>query len=187
MATCLLVSTTYAASHHLDDFAILAQILLNVNTSWHTIYNFIFYQLNHYHIQNVTDKMEKFCNVIKAHEEVVIQRYIDKCAVFYGASMFTFYLVTFAIITLVPPMTHRPFPTLAEYPFNVSYQPLKTIIYIHQSMVGIMMAAQLSTNVFISLLLWFASARFEILSEELKKATDFYSLFQSIKKHQELF
>ncbi|XP_011705510.1 PREDICTED: uncharacterized protein LOC105460706, partial [Wasmannia auropunctata] len=135
---------------------------------------------------NVADKLENFCNVMKAHEEVIVQRYIDKCIIVYGISMFTFYLVTFVIITLVPPITHRPFPILAEYPFNVSYQPLKTIIFIHQSMIGIMMAAQLSTNIFMALLLWFASIRFEILSEELKKATDLYSLFQCIKKHQEL-
>ncbi|XP_011706198.1 PREDICTED: uncharacterized protein LOC105461401, partial [Wasmannia auropunctata] len=122
---------------------------------------------------------------MKAHEEVIVQRYIDKCIIVYGISMFTFYLVTFVQI-LLPTIMQQPFPTLAEYPFDVFYQPLRTIIYLQQCMAGLYMAAQLCTNIFMALLLWFASIRFEILSEELKKATDLYSLFQCIKKHQEL-
>lgn len=123
---------------------------------------------------------------MKPHEEVIIQRYINKCVIFYATSMFTFYFCTFLQVTVIPPMLHQSFPTPSEYPFNVSYQPLKTIIYIQQSMVGVIVSAQLCANVFMTLLLWFATARFEILNEELKKATDFYPLFQCIKKHQEL-
>lgn len=130
--------------------------------------------------------MINFCEIMKPHEEVVIQQYIDKCIVFHSVSMFMFYFVTFGTIVVLPIVTNQMFPTLVEYPFDVSYQPLKTVIYIQQSYVGIIMTGQLCMNILMSLLLWFASARFEILSEELKKVTSFYSLFQCIKKHQEL-
>jgi len=123
---------------------------------------------------------------MKPHEEVIIQRYVDKCVVFYGVSMFIFNFSTAATITILPYLNHQSFPTLAEYPFDVFYQPLKTIIYIQQSIASILMGEQLCANIFMSLLLWFATARFEILCEELKQATDFYTLFQCIKKHQEL-
>jgi len=130
--------------------------------------------------------MLNFCDTMKPHEEIIIQRYVDKCVVFYGVSMFIFNFSTAATITILPYLNHEPFPTLAEYPFDVFYQPLKTIIYIQQSISMILLGEQLCANIFMSLLLWFATARFEILCEELKKATDFYSLFQCIKKHQEL-
>ncbi|XP_018305421.1 uncharacterized protein [Mycetomoellerius zeteki] len=63
---------------------------------------------------------------MKPHEEVVIQQYIDKCIVFHSVSMFMFYFVTFGTIVVLPIVTNQMFPTLVEYPFDVSYQPLKT-------------------------------------------------------------
>lgn len=123
---------------------------------------------------------------MKPHEEVVIQRYIDKCVVFHGISLITFYWIALVTIVLIPPLMHQPFPTLAEYPFDVSYQPVKTIIFIQQSTVGVLVAGQLCMNVYMAMLLWFVSARFEILSEELKKTTNIYQLFECIKKHQKL-
>lgn len=137
-------------------------------------------------MQNVTNEMKNFCDFMKPHEEIVIQRYIDKCITFYGASMFIFYFTTFITITVLPPAMHQPFPTLAEYPFNVSYQPLKTIIYIQQSITGIIISAQLCSNIFMALLLWFTTARFDILTEELRNVTNVYQLIMYIKKHQKL-
>lgn len=122
---------------------------------------------------------------MKPHEEVIIQRYIDKCILFHGGSIFIYYFFTFLTI-VIPSVTSQTFPTLAEYPFDVFYQPLKTIIYIQQSIAGIILAGQLCTNIFMGLLLWFASARFEILTEELEKATNIYEVYKCIKKHQEL-
>ncbi|XP_071565725.1 uncharacterized protein [Temnothorax nylanderi] len=141
--------------------------------------------INHHHIQNVTFEMVNFSGLMKPHEEVLIQRYIDKCVVLYGASIFTIYVAMFFAIA-IPLVTEQTFPTLAEYPFDVSYQPLKTIIYIQQSAAGVLIAGQLCTNVFMALLLWFATARFEILSVELGKATNINQLYKCIKKHQEL-
>ncbi|KAG5332393.1 OR22C protein, partial [Acromyrmex heyeri] len=133
-----------------------------------------------------TFEIVNFCNVMKPHEEVVIQRYIDKCIIFYGTSIFIFYWFTFTAITVIPALEHQPFPTLAEYPFDVSYQPVKTIIFMQQSMAGIMVAGQLCMNVYMAMLLWFASARFEILTKELEKTANVYQLFKCIKKHQKL-
>lgn len=137
-------------------------------------------------MQNVVDEMKNFCDFMKPYEEVIIQRYIDKCIIFYGASIFTFYFITFVTITVIPPAMHQPFPTLSEYPFDVSYQPLKTIIFIQQSMSGIITSAQLCMNIFMALLLWFATAKFDILIEELRNVTNVYELIMCIKKHQKL-
>jgi hypothetical protein len=130
--------------------------------------------------------MENFCDLMKPHEKVIIQRYIDKYIRFYGAAIVIYYCLVFVQITILPPLMHQPFPTVVEYPFDVSYQPLKTIIFLQQSMSGTLMGAHLCLNIFMNLLLWFVTARFTILSEELKDATNVYSLFKCIKTHQEL-
>jgi len=78
------------------------------------------------------------------------------------------------------------FPLVIKYPFPVDRQPLRAIVYFHQSL-GIYQAyCQVSSNVFLALLLWFTSARFEILSNKFRMITK-YSEWQScIKEHQEL-
>ncbi|XP_011884099.1 PREDICTED: uncharacterized protein LOC105571242 [Vollenhovia emeryi] len=129
--------------------------------------------------------MINFTNLMKPREEIVFKRYIDKCFVLYEASLISFHLVTLTAIVL-PAVTEQPFPPSAKYPFDVSYQPLKAIIYVKQSAVGFMVTGQLCINVYMALLLWFTAARFDILIEELKTVTNVYELCKCIKKHQEL-
>lgn len=90
------------------------------------------------------------------------------------------------VVIILPFVMDQPFPLLIEYPFDAHHQPLRTILYIHQVIVGIHVSGQLCSNVFMALLLWFASARFEILTEELRKTTDIYHLAKCIRKHQHL-
>ncbi|XP_050454863.1 odorant receptor 22c-like [Cataglyphis hispanica] len=90
------------------------------------------------------------------------------------------------VVVILPFVTNQPFPLLTEYPFDTYRQPLRTILYIHQTIVGVHVSGQLCSNVYMAALLWFASARFEILTEELRKATDVYYLAKCIRKHQDL-
>jgi len=122
---------------------------------------------------------------MEPHEEIVIQRYIDKYAVFYGVSIIVFYLTSVAYGTM-PLLIQQPFPSIGEYPFDVFYEPLQTIIYVQQAIVAFIVSGELCLNIFVSLLLWFSSARFEILIEELKTITNVYQLIKCIKKHQEI-
>ncbi|XP_024873155.1 uncharacterized protein LOC112455444, partial [Temnothorax curvispinosus] len=180
-----ILSMIYTITNHFDDPEIFVQLIPITSGLIHTSLNLIFYTVNHHHIQNVTFEMVHFSGLMKPHEEIVVQRHIDKCVVYHGGTIFIYYMATFLTITL-PFVTQQSFPTLTEYPFDVSHQPLKTIIYIHQSAAGILVAAQLCINPFMALLLWFATARFEILTEELGKITNAYQLFKCIKEHQEL-
>ncbi|XP_011053774.1 PREDICTED: odorant receptor coreceptor-like [Acromyrmex echinatior] len=122
---------------------------------------------------------------MKPREEVVIQRYIDKCAAFYGVSSIIFYFIVVAACAIAP-MIHQPFPMLIEYPFDVYYEPLRTIIYAHQAIVGFIVSGQLCLNTFVATLLWFASARFEIIIEDLRTFTNVYQLTKCIKEHQKI-
>ncbi|KYN19136.1 hypothetical protein ALC57_08492 [Trachymyrmex cornetzi] len=182
----LQIPLIYGITNNLNDPAVLTKQVLMLSSVIHAMFNFILHIINYHHIQNVTFEMIQFCDLMKLHEEIVIQRYIDKCIIFHGTSIFIFYCLTFTAIAVMPILEHQPFPTAAEYPFDVSYQPLKTIIFIQQSMAGIIVAGQLCINVYMALLLWFASARFEMLTEELEKTTNVYQLFKCIEKHQKL-
>ncbi|XP_070511905.1 uncharacterized protein [Cardiocondyla obscurior] len=149
------------------------------------VYNIVCCKVNCYRLQLVTFEMENFCKLLKPREEIVIQRYIHKCVYFYGGSMIWIYLS--AVFIMSGPITlDQYFPTNAEYPFNVYHQPIKSIIFIQQTIACIQGAAQLCMNIFIALLLWFASARFEILVEKLQEVTNLYELKECIQEHQNL-
>ncbi|XP_018396152.1 PREDICTED: uncharacterized protein LOC108774516 [Cyphomyrmex costatus] len=139
-----------------------------------------------YYASNIAFEMEYFCDSMNPHEEIVIQRYIDKCAAFYGVSVLIFYFITIAVTGIVPALLHQPFPLIVEYPFDVYHQPLKTIIYAHQTIVAFIVSGQLCLNTFVAAVLWFASAKFEIIIEELKTFTDVNKLTKCIKKHQKI-
>ncbi|EFN85858.1 hypothetical protein EAI_12510, partial [Harpegnathos saltator] len=111
----------------------------------------------------------------------ILQKYISKCVIFYGGSLINVYL--FTIIFICGPVTlNQPFPTMAEYPFDVSYQPMKTIVYAHQSICALQAASHICINIFTSLLLWFTSARFELLTENLRAIRNIYDLMKCIQE-----
>lgn len=129
--------------------------------------------------------MENFC-VLKPHEEAIVQReYINKYSNFYGFCISSFYMSLFGLF-VGPIVLDEPLPAPADFPFDASYQPLRAITYIHQIMVGLMIAAHLCVNAFMALLLWLTSARFKLLTEELLAITNIYDFAKCIKKHQQL-
>lgn len=130
--------------------------------------------------------MEDVCAFIKPHEEVIIQReYIDKCAFFYGCCIATFYMTLFALF-LGPLVLEQPLPVPAEFPFDASRQPLRTITYVHQIVVGLQISAQLSVNALMAFLIWLAAARFKLLIEDIRTTTNIYDFIKCIEKHQRL-
>lgn len=129
--------------------------------------------------------MESYCKHAIGYEKNILQQYVDRYAMFYAATAMWFYLTAFAVVCS-PPFSSDTFPTYAKYPFNVNYQPLKTVIYVQQSTVGIQMASVLCINILIALLLWFASARFDMLCNELRMISNVYELTQCIRKHQQV-
>ncbi|XP_018363999.1 PREDICTED: uncharacterized protein LOC108761778 [Trachymyrmex cornetzi] len=138
-----------------------------------------------YYASLVTFEMENFCELLKPREEAILQRYINKCVYFYGGSMFWIYLS--AIFIMSGPVTlDQPFPTNAEYPFDVYHQPLRSIIFIQQTIACVQGAAQLCMNIFMALLIWFTSARLEILIEKLQRITNISELKKCIQEHQNL-
>ncbi|GAB1863718.1 Odorant receptor [Camponotus japonicus] len=163
----------------------MAQSIMIMCSTIHVIFNIVSCKINSYRLQLVTYEMENFCELIKSHEEGIIQQYIDKCIYFYGGSILWVYLTTIVIIT-GPAALDQTFPTNAEYPFDIYHQPIKFIIFVYQAFICMQCASQICMNIFIALLLWFTSVRFKLLSEELRAIVDIHDLIQCIQKHQKL-
>ncbi|XP_032686928.1 odorant receptor 67c-like [Odontomachus brunneus] len=130
-------------------------------------------------------ELENFCKLIKPDEEAICQQYIDKYAFFCGGCMTCIYLFVFVIIA-APVALDQPFPTNAEYPFDIYHQPVRSILFIHQSICALQTAAHLCLNFFTAFLLLFTSARFELLIKKLRAVTNIYDLMKCVQEHQKL-
>ncbi|XP_011137412.2 uncharacterized protein LOC105181989 isoform X2 [Harpegnathos saltator] len=152
----LALSLMNTVKNHLNNHIIMAEAIIIICATMHAICNIVVYRINLHHLQSIIFEMENFYKLIKPHEEAILQKYISKCVIFY------------------------------EYPFDVSYQPMKTIVYAHQSICALQAASHICINIFTSLLLWFTSARFELLTENLRAIRNIYDLMKCIQEHQKL-
>ncbi|XP_028050776.1 odorant receptor 85f isoform X2 [Monomorium pharaonis] len=188
---CLILTLSLTAGlmntvkNHVDEPLIMAKSIIVMSPTVHVICNIICCKIYSRRLQLVTFEMENFSELLKPREEEIVQRYIDKCVYFYGGSILCIYLSAIVIIT-GPVTLDQPFPSNAEYPFVMYKQPLKSIIFVHQSFVFIQAAGQICMNVFIALLLWTTSARFELLTIELRAVTDIHGLIKCIREHKKL-
>ncbi|XP_012152307.2 uncharacterized protein LOC105664056 [Megachile rotundata] len=127
-------------------------------------------------------EMKDCCKNAKPYERSTYQRYVDKYSMFYGVSTIWFY-VTALIISTGTLFIPQPFPTNAEYPFPVHYQPLKSIIFLHQSFLLLQCSAHVCINTLCALLMLFAAARFEILKIKLRKVRTSRDLIDCVKTY----
>lgn len=126
--------------------------------------------------------MATYVKHAKACERRVFQKYIAQYSTFYVMSSFWLYLSATVIVvgTLFLPQS---FPTNAEYPFYVNFEPLRTTIFLHQTVVGMQCSAHGCLNVMGAMLMLFVAARFEILSNDLSQATDIGELIKCVKNY----
>ncbi|KYN38568.1 Odorant receptor 47b [Trachymyrmex septentrionalis] len=191
---CILMTTGVIASviyglvknRNTNDLDSFMRSLFSLVSLSHVIGNILCHLIIYQRLQHVTLEMENFCALIKPHEETIVQReYVDKYSNFYGFCISLFYMSLFGLF-IGPVMLDQPLPTAAEFPFDTSHQPLRAITYIHQIIVGLIISAHLCVNAFMALLVWLASARFKLLTEEFRTITNIYNLAKCIKKHQKL-
>ncbi|KAL0125051.1 hypothetical protein PUN28_004301 [Cardiocondyla obscurior] len=186
LTIAVLASMIFALVKNHNDLDLAIKSSLGLFPCSHVIGNILCHLVIYKRLQCVTLEMEKFCELMKPHEEIIVQQeYVDKYSNFYGFCISLFYLSLFGLFA-GPIVLDEPLPAPADFPFDVSHQPLRSITYIHQIVVGLFIAAHLCVNSFMALLLWLASARFKLLSEELRTITSIYDFVKCIKKHQQL-
>ena len=135
--------------------------------------------------QRLIEEMKSCCEKGNSHERRVFQQYVDKYAMYYAASAVWFYgtTVTVLIGTL---FICDPFPTMAEYPFPVDSEPIRSIIFLQQSLAGLQCSSTMCINIFCALLMLFAAARFEILMNEMRTVDNVALFVKYVKKYYAL-
>lgn len=130
--------------------------------------------------------MENYYRHAKAEERDVFQKYIDRYTYLYAT---TLGMITVALLgSFLEPLFRGfdSFPLVIKYPFPIDRQLLRAIVYFHHMLGLYQVYCQVSSNVFLALLLWFTSARFEILSNKFRTATKYSDWKRCISEHQEL-
>lgn len=129
--------------------------------------------------------MENFCKHATADEKATLQRHVDRYKYYHLVYTLWCFLTTVFVISgpLYLPQT---FPTHAKYPFPAERQPLKSFLFLHQSIVGFQASAGMAIDAEVALLLRYAAARFEILAEQLYKADNEQDINACIRNHSQL-
>ncbi|XP_076383783.1 uncharacterized protein LOC117221427 isoform X2 [Megalopta genalis] len=123
----------------------------------------------HDQLQRLIEEMVAYFQNLKPYEKEIYQRYIDDYCPFYAVSSIWNALAAFFVI-IGALFTAQPFPMMAEYPFPVDYEPVKSVIYLQHSYVAVQCVSTLSSNMIAALLILFAAGRFEILMVDLRAA-----------------
>ncbi|XP_011707076.1 PREDICTED: uncharacterized protein LOC105462254 [Wasmannia auropunctata] len=134
-------------------------------------------------LQYLISEMEHNLECAEPYEKEIYQRYVDRCAMFYASSTLAVFLT--ACLTIITPLiaTDQIFPTDAKYPFDVDREPMRTIIFLHQFVAIWQCFSMVCLGTFAALLMWFAAARFEILSQQFRMVTDIYGIIECIRQH----
>ncbi|XP_072742528.1 odorant receptor 49a-like isoform X1 [Anoplolepis gracilipes] len=129
--------------------------------------------------------METFCKQADDKKNITLQRYVDdyKCA--YGTYTLWCYLTAIGVIC-GPLFLPQQFPTDAKYPFPVVHHPVKSIIYLHQSLVGLQVSAGMCIDCSIAILLFYSAARLELLAQKIRSVKTECELDACIKLHDEI-
>ncbi|KAF3428088.1 hypothetical protein E2986_11935 [Frieseomelitta varia] len=130
-------------------------------------------------------EMENFCKRATKTERMVLERYVEKYKYFHGVYILWCFLTT-AFVICGPLYSSQTFPTDAIYPFSLKYQPLKSLIFFHQSLVGFQASSGMGIDIQVALLLRYMTARFELLGMQLRNARSNSELNACIRKHIEL-
>nr|KAF7394355.1 hypothetical protein H0235_016950 [Vespula pensylvanica] len=175
----------YGIRKHYQDSMIVTQSICFCMGSSQVLIKIVIFKIQSTRFKIVTLEMEDFIKRMNIFERTILQRYVDKCAMFHLAMTFSYYTICVAFI-LGPTILPRPFPTFAEYPFKVESHPIHEIIYFQQAFVGIQAAVGVTIDCQVAFLLWYTGARFEILAIKLINIVNEDELKACIKLHDDL-
>ncbi|KYN35091.1 hypothetical protein ALC56_10561 [Trachymyrmex septentrionalis] len=129
-------------------------------------------------------EMETFFKQANKKTNIILQYYVNNYKHIYSIYALWCYMTTIGVIC-GPLFFPQEFPTDAKYPFSVQ-PPIKYIIYLHQSLVGLQAAAGMCTDCNIAILLFYSAARLELLVQKIRNVRNENELDSCIKLHDEI-
>ncbi|XP_029156751.1 odorant receptor 49b-like [Nylanderia fulva] len=144
-----------------------------------------FLSLHYDRLDFVISEMEHYFKCAEKYEREVYQFYVDKCRIFYICSVVSVFC-TIVGLGFGPIVTRDPIPVDAKYPFNVTQEPMRTVIHVHQSVCLYQCFSSVCHSFLFGILIWFTTARFEIVSNQLRNANSLYDIIAGIREHIKL-
>ncbi|KAL6423492.1 hypothetical protein ACFW04_010221 [Cataglyphis niger] len=178
----LIVAGAWTLYNHSDDVLLVMKLGCQLSAVSQVPLQLILFALQDKRLQYIVSEMENYYKQAQKYEKEIFQHYVDKCILFYGIILWWLAMTGISVIT-APLFTSQPFPSEAEYPFDVQHQPLRTLIYAHHIMTAYQSVIQVSANTFPALLLWFVAARFHILSIRFRTMTNMKELIKCTREH----
>nr|XP_033339140.1 uncharacterized protein LOC117227747 [Megalopta genalis] len=149
-----------------------------------TLANMIICSVQHNHYQRLIEEMTSYLDKAKSYEMAIFQQYVDKYSPYHGFSTMMFYFCA-TLVVFSSMFSDQPFPTIAEYPFRVDYEPVRTAIFMNHVLTAYQNVSSVSLNTLAALLLLFAAARFDILMLTLEEAVTVTDLKECMKSYDE--
>ncbi|XP_076284119.1 uncharacterized protein LOC143210812 [Lasioglossum baleicum] len=150
-----------------------------------TVVYIIVCSFQHDHYQRLIEEMTDYVEKAKLYEMVIFQRYLDTYSSFLGITTISFYVAA-TVIVISTLFTDQPFPVIAEFPFRVDYEPVRSTIFLNIAFVALQNVASVSLNTLTALLVLFAAARYDIVMLELQSAVTVADLKECMRKYREV-
>ncbi|XP_070525906.1 uncharacterized protein [Cardiocondyla obscurior] len=129
-------------------------------------------------------EMETFCKQADEKTSVILQYYVNKYKCIYGIYTLWCYITAIGVIC-GPLVFPQEFPTHAKYPFSIT-QAIKILVYLHQSLVGLQVAAGMCIDCNIAILLFYSAVKLELLAQEFRNVKNESELDACINLHNEI-
>ncbi|XP_014601080.1 PREDICTED: odorant receptor 30a-like [Polistes canadensis] len=168
-----------------DNYVVISKSVCLFCAVIQVLLKMIFSRIQRTQFQALFFEMENFCRNADEQERSVLERTVERCKFVHVTYTLGCYL-TAVIIICGPLYTSQNFPTDAKYPFEIDHHPIKEIIFLHQTLVGLQASAGLTIDCQVALLLWYTGAKYEILTEKLMDIQNDNQLNFCLKKHQEI-
>nr|AXM05214.1 odorant receptor [Campoletis chlorideae] len=181
--TLLGIALLNAARYQLDDYLALTKSLCLAFSCLQLVIKILVCKGHRSRLEMIHCSVKDFIENATAREMALLQRYVNRCAPMH------FIVNVFALVAGLA-MISGPFllpinlPSDAKYPFDVDKHPGWDVAYLHHVVAGMQCASITPIECHAAVLIWFAGARLELLSEEFQNVTSIQEFNECIKKHQ---
>jgi len=129
--------------------------------------------------------IEKFMEISKHRERIVLQKYVNRYAMFISTVAISFFVAGITVI-FSPLFLSQEFPLDVWYPFSTESLLRKFILYIMQIFTITQTVFCLDVDIMIAIILFYSTVKLEILASEVEQATNEIDIISCIRKHQEI-
>ncbi|XP_025270809.1 uncharacterized protein LOC112639857 [Camponotus floridanus] len=168
-----------------NDVSILMKNISHIAALTEAIFNSILCRIKKRQLQSLLMSIEKFMEISKYRERIVLQKYVNRYAMFISTVAISFFVAGITVI-FSPLFLSQEFPLDVWYPFSTESLLRKFILYIMQIFTITQTVFCLDVDIMIAVILFYSTVKLEILASEVEQATNEIDIISCIRKHQEI-